>query len=234
MTTQHVRIKLEVEQEQVTMTEHAQDAAARFDHWARTYGDDRISPWFRFFQKFALSKLNIAEGCGFLDVGCGTGWAVREAANGLRNGKACGIDVSEKMVEKAIAQTQEFTNIEFRVADAEFIPYPDESFSSVLCTCSFHHYQNPGRALLEMKRVIKKYGKLVFIDSARDVSFAIWLQDLWRRHFERSHVRYYTTKELKVLVEQAGLKIVDEVVTIRRFMFHRKVFTGLVLLKCVK
>jgi len=223
-----------IEPEIVTMNKHAQGAAARFDDWAKTYGEDRISTWFRFFQAFALSRLNISEGRGFLDVGCGTGWAVREAAKQLRDGKACGIDISQKMIDKAIAQGQTMKNIKFRVANAELIPYQDESFNSVLCTCSFHHYQNPLHALSEIKRVMKKDGRLVILDSARDVSFAIWLQDLWRRRFERSHVRYYTTKELKALVEQSQLSLVEKIVTIKRFMFQRKVFTGMILLECMK
>ena len=216
------------------MERHDQLAADRFDDWSKTYGEDRISSWFRFYQSLAMSKLEIAEGEGFLDVGCGTGWAVREAAKRLRSGKACGIDISPKMIEKASAQTSKLSNIEFRVATAEAIPYPDECLSSILCTSSFHHYQNPLRALSEMKRVMKQGGKLVILDSARDISFPIWLQDRFRRYFERSHVQYYTTNEMKALVRQAQLRLVGEIITIKKFMDHKKIFTGLMLIQCGK
>jgi len=216
------------------MNEHARKSASRFDAWASTYDDHRLTTWFRFYQALALSKLNISEGSGFLDVGCGTGWAVREAAKHLRSGKACGIDISPKMIDKAISQTQVMVNIEFRVANSEFIPYPNESISSVLCTFSFHHYQNPLIALSEMRRVMRKTGKLVILDSARDVSSAIWLQDRWRRYFERSHVKYYTTNELKILVEQAHLRPIGNVTTLKRFKFRKKLITGLMLIECTK
>jgi len=216
------------------MNRHAQDAAARFDNWATTYGDDRLSSWFRFFQAFAISRLDFSSGCGFLDVGCATGWAVREAAKQITCGKACGIDISQKMIDRAIAQAHMLTNADFQVANAEFIPYPEESFTSVLCTCSFHHYPNPLKALCEIKRVMKKDGTLVILESARDLSFAIWLQDLWRKHFERSHVRYYTRQELQALVEQANLRLAKEILTIKRLLFKKKLFTGLMLLECVK
>jgi len=139
------------------MDRHAQLAKARFDDWSDTYGEDRISPWFRFYQSLAMTKLKITEGWGFLDVGCGTGWAVREAAKQLRFGKACGIDISPKMIEKAVKQSPMDPNIEFRIGNSEAIPYPDDSFSSILCTCSFHHYPNPGRALAEMRRLTGGY-----------------------------------------------------------------------------
>lgn len=216
------------------MDKHTQQAMARFDDWSQTYDADRISAWLRFYQSLAMSKLEIAEGWGFLDVGCGTGWAVREAADRLQFGTACGIDISPKMIEKAMAHSPERQNIEFRVATSEAIPYPDESFSSILCTCSFHHYQNPIRALSEMKRVMKTRGKLVILDAARDLSLAIWLQDRWRRYLERSHVAYYTTRELERLVLEAGLSLLDQIITIKKFMDHRKMFTGLMLIQCTR
>ncbi len=218
------------------MKTHSQQAANRFDQWADSYSEDRISSWFTFYQSMAMSKLNLTEGHGFLDVGCGTGWAVRKAAKQLKFGKSCGIDISSKMIENALAQTPntENQNIEFQVANSEAIPYPDESFSSIICTFSIHHYQNPVRALLEMKRVLKQDGSIVILDSARDVSFAIWLQDRGRRYFEESHVKYYTTKEMEALVTEAQLKIFGDITTINKFMDHNKVFTGLMLLECRK
>jgi ubiquinone/menaquinone biosynthesis C-methylase UbiE len=216
------------------MRTHSERAAARFDDWSKTYGEDRISSWFRFYQTLAISKLDLAQRSSFLDVGCGTGWAVREAAKQLKLGKACGIDISPKMIAKAVAQTPSSGNIELRIASSEAIPYPDESFSAVLCTCSFHHYQNPISSLIEIRRVMKRDGKLALLDSARNVSLAIWLQDRWRRYFERSHVRYYTTMEMSFLLEKARFKLCGEITTIKRFLDHKKTFTGLMLVECVK
>ncbi|AOY80054.1 MULTISPECIES: methyltransferase domain-containing protein [Moorena] len=218
------------------MNSHSQQAAARFDEWANSYSEDRISSWFTFYQSMAMSKLKLPERDSFLDVGCGTGWAVREAAKQLKSGKACGIDISPKMIENALAQTRNGQNqtIEFQVANSEEIPYQDQSFSSIICTFSIHHYQNPVRALSEMKRVLKDDGSIVILDSARDVSFPIWLQDRGRRYFEKSHVKYYTTKEMKALVAEAELQLVGEITTVNKFMDHNKVFTGLMLLECSK
>ena len=216
------------------MRNHAQLAMSRFDDWAHTYGEERTSGWFQYYQSLAMSHLDLEKGWGFLDIGCATGWAVSEAAKLLSNGKACGIDISPKMIEKARNYIGGNENIDLRVANVERIPYPDESFSCVLCTCSFHHYSNPDRALSEMKRVMRKDGNLVILDGARDISVPIWIQDRWRRYFERSHVKYYTTRELAELVSRAGLRIVGNVTTIKRFLDHRKLFTGLQLVKCTK
>jgi len=216
------------------MSKHAQQAAARFDSWADSYGEDRISPWFHHYQSLALSQLDLGKG-SFLDVGCGVGRAVRDAAQHLKPGKrACGIDISPKMIEKAQGLAKGLTSVEFQVANAEQIPYSDASFDSILCTCSFHHYENPTAALREIRRVLSKEGKFALLDSARDVSFPIWVQDRFRRYLEKSHVRYYSTKEIQAMLSETGWTVAGNLHRIKRFMDHRKVFTGLFLVACTK
>ncbi|OFX13830.1 MAG: hypothetical protein A2Z18_02405 [Armatimonadetes bacterium RBG_16_58_9] len=214
------------------MNESTEQAAARFDDWAATYDEDRISPWFHFYQTMALARLNLEKAPGFLEVGCGTGWAVREAARRVKNGPCSGIDISPKMIARAKLLSSDNPRIEYRVANAESIPYPDEAINSILCTNSFHHYAKPLQALCEIRRVMRKGGTFVLLDSARDVFFPMWLQDRWRRYFERSHVRYYTTREIRSLLMAAELNILGEILTIRKFMDHGKVFTGLMLVVC--
>jgi SAM-dependent methyltransferase len=213
---------------------HAKQAADRFDDWAESYGDDRISGWFQHYQQAALDKFAFTGSERFLDVGCGTGWAVRQAATSLPNGSAHGIDISPAMVKKATGLSQAIRNCEFSEANSESIPHEDKYFDSILCTFSFHHYQDPIAALSEFKRVLKDDGMLVIVDSARDVSFAIWLQDRGRRYLERSHVKYYTVKELKSLVEKSGFAIKEDIHTESGFMRFGKAFTGLMFQVCRK
>ena len=155
------------------MNTHTQQAADRFDTWADTFGEDRISPWFQFYQTFALSKLDLEAGGGFLDVGCGTGWAVRQAAARLTSSVAAGIDVSPRMIAKAKKLSAASPRVEFLVASSESTPYSNETFRWVICTFSFHHYENPVLSLQEIKRVMRPGGRFVLIDAARDVFFPI-------------------------------------------------------------
>lgn len=213
------------------VAEHSSQAANRFDRWAGSYGDDRISDWFRHYQALAISKLNVQARPGFLDVGCGTGWAVRTVAKELRSGPCCGVDVSPGMISKAL-RVSNAPNCHLRVADVHSLPFDDETFGSVLCTCSFHHYGEPIEALREIRRVLKSDGLFALLDSARDVSLPIWLQDRWRRYLELSHVRYYTTTEMGEMLAAAGFRTVGEIQRFKRTMDHGKVFTGLMLAVC--
>lgn len=210
---------------------HAEKAATRFDAWAESYGEDRIAGWLRHYQSLALSQLGVENGGAFLDVGCGDGWAVKSVAERSPSGLVAGIDVSPRMIEKARARNRESARVDLRVADAVDLPYRDATFRWVLCTFSFHHYSDPAAALREIHRVMQSGGRFVLLDSARDVFFPIWLQDRFRRYLEKSHVRYYTRSELKMLFAQAEFRTVGEVVTIRDWMDRGKLFTGLAMIE---
>ena len=209
---------------------HAQLAAARFDDWAETYGEDRISAWFSHYQSRAIASMGLTGQMSFLDVGCGVGKAVVEAARSLDSGRACGIDISPAMIAKAKKLSPPSAQIHFEVADSESIPFDERSFDRVLCTFSFHHYAKPDIVLQEIRRIMKPNGTFVLVDAARDVSLAIWLQDRWRRYLERSHVKYYTVAEMRQLLTNAGFSA--EFHTIKRFRDHGKLFTGLMLAEC--
>ena len=135
-----------------------------FDKWSGKYDDFRISRWFRYTQDLAIMEFDLRPNARLLDVGCGTGYAVVYAASLLPDGKACGIDISSSMVDRAAARIpSELTGqVQFRTAGAENIPYGNDEFDYVLCTNSFHHYHQPMRALGEMRRVLKAGGALVW------------------------------------------------------------------------
>lgn len=214
------------------MNSHAELAARRFDRWAGNYAQGRTSPWFRHFQQHGLEELALRPGERFLDIGCGTGWAVQQAAALLGNGVACGLDISPRMIEEAHRQSSR-PGTEFHLGSADRLPFSDASFDALLCSSSFHHYPRPLDALREFQRVLRPGGRLVLIDAARDVCLAIWLQDRLRRSFEESHICYYTTMEMHGLLVQATFQV-EEMIVIRRFAFKGKLFTGLMFCRCRK
>ena len=178
----------------------------KFDRWSKSYNDDRMQKWFASGQAKTVDILSLREGDSLLDVGCGTGWAVTYAAGKLSKGKACGIDLSPGMIAQARKTAAEFSNVEFHVADAEAIPYPDGTFDAIVCTHSFHHYSNPVEALREMKRVLVRDGKLLIQDSDRSACLWVRLWDLFNRTFEKGHIKYYTRREALDLLRKAGFE----------------------------
>ncbi len=114
-------------------------------------------------------RLDIKPGSIVLDVGTGTGvfipFLLREIGKGER---IVALDIAEKMLRRARAKG--FSgNIDYLCADVTNIPLRNEIFDIIVCYSSFPHFQDKSRALTEMKRVIKRGGRLLICHtSSRD------------------------------------------------------------------
>lgn len=200
-----------------------------FDRWAKTYDDGRITNWFKYTQDLTIGLLDLRPNSKVLDVGCGTGHAVLKLASLISDGKACGIDISPVMIEKALTKVHEslMNKIEFRQASSENIPYPANEFDYVICTNSFHHYPDPLRALGEMSRVLRSGGQVVIFENAPDLSLYTWVWDRLFRIIEKGHVRYYSSQELGEMLERAGFKNVKLCYLKNEFLKHGKLFASI-------
>jgi len=181
--------------------------------------------FFQFLQKRVISLLDLREGQHFLDIGCGTGWAVRYAASTVESkGEFYGIDISPKMIEKARENCGSCENIHFYKADAETLPFENDFFDFIICTNSFHHYFSPSKALAEVYRVLKPGGRFFLLDFTADGPI-IRIADKWALKKDRAHVSFYSTQEYRALFAQSGLNYVSSK-SIWRPLTWQKVHVG--------
>lgn len=61
-------------------SEHAELNERKWDSRAATYDEKRFD-YFRYMQKRLIALIPLKENLHFLDLGCGTGWAVRHVAH---------------------------------------------------------------------------------------------------------------------------------------------------------
>jgi ubiquinone/menaquinone biosynthesis C-methylase UbiE len=188
--------------------EHASRNAAKFDAWAPTFEDKRFD-FFRRMQKRVLDMVDLRKGAAFLDIGCGTGWAVRTAAEIVGpGGSAHGIDLSPRMIQEAKQAAHGIGNAHFQTANAEDLPFARNSFDSIICTMSFHHYLDPQKAVREMARVLKPGGKVCIVDPTADFFGVKWAGKLIKR-MEPEHVGMYSSREFGRFFEGAGLRSIE-------------------------
>ena len=184
---------------------HAVLNARKWNKRAETYDKRRFS-YFRWMQRKAVSFLKLKDGNYFLDIGCGTGYAVRFVANALQDdGTFFGVDISPRMIERAEANAAGFKNTHFHVANAEKLPFDADCFEAILCTNSFHHYKNPLKALSEVRRILKLGGQLCVMDVTANSRLMRRIDERVRRR-EPEHVKFYSTAEYRTMFEDAGLK----------------------------
>ena len=68
------------------------------------------------------------------------------------------------MIEESLAKDEE-NLIKYKIADVEKLPFEDSSFDTVVDTFGIQSYYDRNQALNEMKRVLKKGGKLLVMGS---------------------------------------------------------------------
>ncbi len=98
-----------------------------------------------------------------LELGSGTGFfAVNLVKAGLLDGAVVCSDLSPGMLEVCARNAAaNGVTVTTRVADAEHLPFPDESFDAVVGHAVLHHLPVPGLAVREAFRVLRPGGVLV-------------------------------------------------------------------------
>src|ERR1700681_4700792 len=109
-----------------------------------------------------LHEFDSFAGRKVLDVGCGNGYVLsRYAAAGAT---VYGVDIHSKAIELTKKRFQ-LLNLrgEFRVAEAEDLPFDDGAFDCVTCMGVLHHVPDTERSLGEIRRVLKPGGRLIMM-----------------------------------------------------------------------
>ncbi len=100
-----------------------------------------------------------AAGTQVLDVGCGNGYVTCQFAEAGANVVA--VDLTERAVELTRARlAQRGLTAEVRQADAEELPFEDETFDTVVSFGVIHHTPDTEKAVKEFYRVLKPDGRL--------------------------------------------------------------------------
>jgi putative AdoMet-dependent methyltransferase len=113
-----------------------------------------------------LSDLGVQRDCTVIDIGCGSGVFVVEAAH--RAGRVIGVDLSAPMLARARRRVEEAGLANVELALAGFLSYRHEgALADVVTTrAALHHLPDFWRqiALLKMNRMLKAGGKLCIAD----------------------------------------------------------------------
>jgi len=121
----------------------------------------------------ALDYLKIQNGESVLEIGFGTGHCLQQIALLVgKTGKACGIDISNGMLEvtkKRLEKTFLLDRVELFQGDASNLPYSNETFGAVLMSFTLELFDTPEipQVLGEIKRVLKVGGRLAIVSLSK-------------------------------------------------------------------
>jgi SAM-dependent methyltransferase len=128
----------------------------RADDWARIQ-----EPLMRPAFEAGLDALTITPGTRLLDVGCGSGLALRLAAD--RGATVSGLDASSALLEHARRRVPGAPLLQ---GELEELPFADDSFDVVTGFNSFQYAARPAAALGEAARVLAPGGCVLYLNWA--------------------------------------------------------------------
>jgi arsenite methyltransferase len=120
-----------------------------------------------------INYANLKKGEVVVDLGSGAGIDTFLASKKVSNsGKAIGIDMTDKMLEKARnnAQKWNYSNVEFRKGDIEEnIPVDTNTVDVIISNCVINLTKNKINSFKEIFRILKNDGRMIISDLITDL-----------------------------------------------------------------
>jgi SAM-dependent methyltransferase len=144
-----------------------------------------------------------------LEVGCGPGHITAMMANS--GATVTGVDLVPAMIETARSLHPDIAFVE---ANAEQLPFADDTFDVVLINYVIHHFARPDVVCTEIRRVLKAGGRFVFAGPIEQFGFGAFIEGLTTHHTmeELPHGPLYleaTREDYEHLVKDAGFASYD-------------------------
>ena len=154
---------------QIELDEFKQQVAELYNQRSNSYDEGDFHP---LLAHHLIKHIGIHSGQKILDIATGTGLVAIEAAQLVGpSGQVVGVDISTGLLK--VAQRKSYSaglsNVEFVVADAENLDFPDNSFDRVLCCSALPLMTNVPADLRLWHRFLKPDGLIglqVFAETA--------------------------------------------------------------------
>lgn len=139
-----------------------------------------------------------------LDLGAATGNTTEPLRKRFNGARIVSLDLSHDMLREATRKRRWFSRTSFVQADAEKLPFPDESFDVVFSNLLLPWLSDPATALAEVARVLRKDGVFVFATLGPDS--LLQLSRAWSRVDGGAHVnRFLDMHDIGDALVRAGL-----------------------------
>jgi ubiquinone/menaquinone biosynthesis C-methylase UbiE len=142
-----------------------------------------------------------------LEVGVGSGLNLRFYSRAVD--RVCGIDLSPELLRLAHERTADaVVPVSLIRASAEHLPFADATFDAIVMTWTLCSIANALAALMEMRRVLKPGGDLLFVEhglspETRIARWQHWLTPCWKRIGGGCHL----DRKMDDLIRAAGFQI---------------------------
>lgn len=142
--------------------DHLENVSALFDRWADNGRAEGMERGHRHAARHAFRLLDVKAGDRYLDIGCGNGYSVRWAADIDPTVQAFGLDVSERMVERARAMSPQ-DNARFIHAPFPLPMLKAKSFAALFSMEVFYYLPDLTWGLVSAGRLLQPGGRFACV-----------------------------------------------------------------------
>ena len=125
----------------------------------------------RIWKRFTIELSGVRKGDSVLDIAGGTGDLAAKFARIVGSeGRVVLADINDSMLQVGrdkLLDTGQISNIEFVQADAQYLPFPDNSFDCITIAFGLRNVTDKDKALRSMLRVLKPGGRLLVLEFSK-------------------------------------------------------------------
>jgi len=204
----------------VPATTQAKSGHARFVGSIPQIYDEHLGPLlFEFSAADLARRVNDAapDARTVLEVACGTGISTAALSRTLNvNTEIVATDLNDAMLEYATKKRGNLPGVTFRQADAQSLPFTDNSFDIVVCQFGIMFFPDKAKAFAEFARVLRPGGLLAFNvwDSLQTNRVAGIAQETIASFFDtdppdflKVPFGFYESDPIRTLIRNAGLNV---------------------------
>jgi len=175
---------------------------------------ERVVPWLTHLSMrnrdlLPYRRRAVADAAGrVLEIGIGPGLNLPLYGDGVS--AVLGLDPSPRLLAKAAETTRATMTRPLRLIEgtAEALPLEDRSIDTVVTTWTLCSISDVGRALAEMRRVLRPSGRLLFVEHGRAPEPRVrWWQDTLTPAWERLAGGCHLNRAISELIESSGFHI---------------------------
>src|SRR4030042_2212086 len=187
------------------------------------YTEHHLQKYLRFYRsgrrkikiRIVSRLLGDIEGKSVLDIGIGEGFFSRLCLQ--KKAKTISLDFADPMIQYHKENNPDFTLVQ---ADAQYLPFKNESFDIVLALDVIEHLPSPPYFLNEVNRVLRKGGRLILItpntgniiEETLKIPFRVLgkffpIKMLKKDVDHCTHMKEFSVQELRLLLRKSNFKI---------------------------
>ncbi|MEM0085353.1 MAG: methyltransferase domain-containing protein [Candidatus Methanomethylicia archaeon] len=182
--------------EKVMKMEIMEKYNSTYKGYDRLYGEEQREKY-----REIISEVNSVENKVIIDIGCGTGLIERR----LKKSRfTVGLDISIKMLRKAVKRFRGKLNYSWINADAENIPIRDNSIDLALMITVIQNIPNKNKVISEIERILKNNGITIITYPKSHFTLEEALKEIQQSNLKIMGINDKVTKDIIIKLKKVS------------------------------